>query len=215
MSKNKSLFYFSCIVFLCAIFSYFYIDKFLAVYFHNLNSFWITTVFHYITKIGDSQYSLVMFFLLFLFFRQNRPLLSQKMLYLFSVVAISGILADIVKIIFARVRPDMLFEHNLYGFVWFKMGSEFNSLPSGHSATAFALCVGLILLYPRYRYLYIFIAILVVMSRVILNFHYLSDTLIGALLGGLTALMIYRKYVVDLLNFNKNLPSNAILTPSY
>lgn len=215
MSENKSLFYFSSIVFLCAIFSYFYIDKYLAVYFHNLNSFWITTIFHYITKIGDSHYSLVMFFLFFLFFRQNRPFFAQKMLYLFSVVAISGILADIVKIIVARVRPDMLFESNLYGFVWFKIGSEFNSFPSGHSATAFALCVGLIFLYPRYKYLYIFIAILVVMSRVILNFHYLSDTLVGALLGGVTALVIYRKYVVDLLNFNKNLPSNTLPIPSY
>jgi membrane-associated phospholipid phosphatase len=56
------------------------------------------------------------------------------------------------------------------------------------------LCIGLTLLFPKYKYLYIFIAILVVMSRVILNFHYLSDTLFGSFLGGITALYIYQKH---------------------
>lgn len=194
MSENKSIILISIAVLFCAVLSYFYLDQALAIYFHNLNNAWLPLIFHYITKIGDSQYSLLIFLLLYIFYRQHKPLLAHKMLYLFTVVAVSGILVDIIKVIIARVRPDMLFEHNLYGFVGFKMGSEFNSLPSGHSATAFALCIGLILLYPRYKYLYVLIAILVVISRIILNFHYLSDTLIGSLLGALTALFIYQKY---------------------
>lgn len=194
MSENKSVFLISISLILSAIFSYFYLDQCLAVYFHNMNNTWITLIFHDITKIGDSQYSLILLLLLFLVYHQKAPLFAHKMVYLFSSVAISGIFVDIVKIIVGRLRPDMLFEHNLYGLVWFKIGSEFNSLPSGHSATAFALCMGLTLLFPKYKYLYIFIAILVVMSRVVLNFHYLSDTIIGGLSGGLIAFIIYKKY---------------------
>lgn len=197
MSERKSINLISIAVFLSAIFSYFYLDQPLAVYFHTMHNPLLTTTFHYITKIGDSQYSLVLLFLLFILYRQQKPILAHKMVYLFSVVAISGILVDIIKVIIARVRPDMLFNHDMYGFVWFKLGSEFNSLPSGHSATAFALCVGLILQFPKYKHLYIFIAILVVMSRVILNFHYLSDTLIGSFLGGVTAFYVFQKYFVN------------------
>lgn len=197
MSENKSIILISYIVLLSAVFSYFYLDQPLAIYFHSIHNSLLTTVFHYITKLGASEYSLVPLLLLFILYRKQKPMLAHKMLYLISVVAISGILVDIIKVIFARVRPDMLFKHDMYGFVWFKFGSEFNSLPSGHSATAFALCVGLTLLFPKYKNLYIFIAILVVMSRVILNFHYLSDTLIGSFLGGVTALYIYQKYFVN------------------
>lgn len=197
LSENKPMLLVSFITFTCAIFSYFYIDQALAIYFHNIHTIWVSTLFHCITKIGDSQYSLVLLFLLFILYRQQKPVLAHKILYLFSIVAISGILVDVIKVIVARERPNMLFDHELYGFVWFKMGSEFNSFPSGHSATAFALCIGLTLLFPKYKHLYIFIAILVVMSRVVLNFHYLSDTLIGSLLGGITALYIYQKYFIN------------------
>jgi len=194
LSENKSIILTSLFVFLCAAFSFFYIDQVLALYFHNLHNSWIITIFHYITKLGDSLYSLVLLSILFLFYRRQKPLFSQKMLYLLSIIILSGLVVDIIKIIVSRVRPAMLFEHDMYGFVWFKLGYEFNSLPSGHSATAFALCIGLSLLFPRYKYLFILIALLVVMSRVVLTCHYLSDILLGSLFGWLTALIIYRKY---------------------
>ncbi len=198
MTTNKFIIQLSVIVLLSALFSYFYIDKILAIYFHNFNTsytyVWLTATFQYITKLGEAHYSLILFFLLFLIFHKLKKSFAYKMLYLFSAVAISGILVDLIKITVARVRPIMLFEHDLYGFVWFKFGSEFNSFPSGHSATAFALGIGLALLYPRYKHLFVLIAGLIVMSRVILSLHYLSDTLIGALIGGLTALFLFRKF---------------------
>jgi membrane-associated phospholipid phosphatase len=200
LSTKKSIVLLAVIILLSAIFSYFYIDKALSLYFHNLytsnNYIWFHETFHLITKFGEAQYSLILLFLLFLFFRIKKPIFAHKMLYLFGAVAISGILVDIIKIIAARLRPTMFLEHDLYGFVWFKLGSEFNSFPSGHSATAFALCIGLTLLYPRYKYPFLLIGVLIVMSRIILTFHYLSDTLIGALIGGLTALFLYRKLAV-------------------
>jgi len=196
LSENKSIILASFIVFLCAAFSFFYIDQVLALYFHNFHHSWIIAIFNYITKLGDSLYSLVLLSILFLLYRRQKPLLSQKMLYLFATVVLSGLIVDVIKVIVSRLRPNMFFEHDMYGFVWFKMGYEFNSLPSGHSATAFALCIGLSLLFPRYKYLYILIALLVVMSRVVLTCHYLSDILLGSLFGWLTALIMYRKYFI-------------------
>lgn len=197
MRTNRYILYISSIVLLSAVFSYFFIDRSLALYFHNLHSTWIDTLFRKITKIGDSQYSLILSAIVFVLLYQKNRILSNQTLYIFSIVAISGLLVDLIKIIVGRLRPDMLFEHGMYGFVGHHMGSEFNSMPSGHSATVFALCVGLTLLYPRYKYPFIAIAVMVGASRVILNYHYLSDVLIGSLIGGLFAYFTYQKYVLN------------------
>ncbi|MDD2266475.1 phosphatase PAP2 family protein [Sulfuricurvum sp.] len=196
MPTNRYIIYTSIAVVLSACFSYFFVDRSLALYFHNLHSYWVDPLFHDITKIGDSQYSLFLTFTLFLFSYKKNHQFAYKALYLFSIVAISGLLVDLIKIIVGRLRPDMLFEHNMYGFVGFHLGSEFNSLPSGHSATAFALCIGLTLLSPKHKMLFLMIAVLVCASRVILNFHYLSDVLVGGLIGGLVAYFMYQKYML-------------------
>lgn len=202
LAQNRSVLYVSLFIFFCAIFSYFYVDKFIAIYFHNFNSIanhaCFSSFFRFITKLGESQYALIILFSLFISLRKKFPIVASQMIYLFSAVALSGIVVDIVKIIFARLRPNMLFEHDLYGFVGFKIGSQFNSLPSGHSATAFALAIGLALLFPRYKYLYFIIAIFIASSRVILTFHYLSDVLIGSLFGGLLALLLYKVYIAKI-----------------
>lgn len=200
MSEKRSIVYVSQFIILLATLSYFYIDKSIAIYFHNFNvtanHVWLTSIFHHITKLGESQYALLVLITLFFFFQKKVPLFAYQMLYLFSAVALSGITVDILKIVVARMRPDMLFQHDLYGFVGFTLGAQFNSLPSGHSATAAALAIGLTLLFPRYKSAYVLIAFLIIFSRVFLTFHYLSDTLIGALLGGIIAFVIYRKYFI-------------------
>lgn len=218
MSENRLVIYASLFVFSCAIFSYFHMDKSIAIYCYHFNAIanhiWITSFFHYITKLGESQYALIILFSLFIIFWKKIPTVANQMLYLFSAVALSGIIADIVKILVARLRPSMLFEHDVYGLVGFKLGAQFNSLPSGHSATAFALAIGFTLLFPRYKYLYLFIAFLVASSRVILTFHYLSDVLIGSLIGSVTAFFLYKIYFkIDRINalFSSILVSTLLL----
>ncbi|MDD3597464.1 phosphatase PAP2 family protein [Sulfuricurvum sp.] len=182
-------------LFLCfsAFLSYLYLDKSLALYCHQIHSLWVKKLFFLLTQIGDSKYTLIPLAIFYLIYRKFNTLIARKLLYLFSVVAFSGILVDIIKVIVARMRPKMLFLYDQYEFVWFKTGSSFNSFPSGHSATAFSFFVALSLLYPKYRYLFFALAALVVSSRVVLSAHYLSDVLIGSLIGGLSALWIHRK----------------------
>jgi membrane-associated phospholipid phosphatase len=139
---------------------------------------------------------LILSAIVFILLYQKNRLLSYQAFYIFGIVAVSGLLVDVIKIIVGRLRPDMLFDQGIYGFVGHHMGSEFNSMPSGHSATVFALSVGLTLLYPRYKFAFIAIAVVVGASRVILNYHYLSDVLVGSLIGGLIAYYVYQRYVM-------------------
>lgn len=68
------------------------------------------------------------------------------------------------------------------------------SFPSGHAATAMSAAMAFGLLYPAARYPLLFAALLVPASRVILGSHYISDVLIGSILGIFTSIILYRKY---------------------
>ena len=69
------------------------------------------------------------------------------------------------------------------------------SFPSGHSITAFACSVPLALFYPAFAVLFLFCALSIAASRVILGLHFLSDVLVGCLLGtalGYSSLVLLR-----------------------
>jgi undecaprenyl-diphosphatase len=57
------------------------------------------------------------------------------------------------------------------------------SMPSGHAATSFAGAVVLTYLLPRGAPLFFLLATAVAFSRVYVGVHYVSDVLVGALLG--------------------------------
>lgn len=57
------------------------------------------------------------------------------------------------------------------------------SFPSGHTITAFAITFSLGLYYPALLAGLIFCALSVAASRVILGLHYLSDVLVGIVIG--------------------------------
>ena len=57
------------------------------------------------------------------------------------------------------------------------------SFPSGHSITAFAVSVPLSLFYPSLTIGLLFCALSVAISRILLGMHFLSDVLVGSILG--------------------------------
>ena len=89
----------------------------------------------------------------------------------------------VLKIILSRARPDLLFDGNLFGFYWFKFSDLYWSFPSGHSITVVSLASGLSVLFPKYFYALFAVAFLVIVTRVFLCFHYLSDVMTGAYLS--------------------------------
>jgi membrane-associated phospholipid phosphatase len=64
------------------------------------------------------------------------------------------------------------------------------SFPSGDAAHAFAAAASLSILYPRGKWLFYFIAMLVAVERVMENAHYVSDVVAGAGLGILVGTVI-------------------------
>jgi undecaprenyl-diphosphatase len=57
------------------------------------------------------------------------------------------------------------------------------SFPSGHTMMAFALAVSLSLFYPTLTIALLFCALSIAMSRILLGMHFLSDVVVGALIG--------------------------------
>lgn len=83
----------------------------------------------------------------------------------------------ILKNIFLRVRPSILFEIAQTG-----CPTDF-SFPSGHASSAFAGAVIFAFYDKKRRYLYYGIASLVSLSRVYLGCHFVGDIIFGAILG--------------------------------
>jgi len=105
-----------------------------------------------------------------------------------------GLAADIVKLLIARDRPravDLASAHlwetftGLFPFA--SAGSNGQSFPSAHTATAAGLAVGLTMLYPRGRWLFAALAVGVGVQRIMVAAHFPSDVFVGAVVGYGTA----------------------------
>ncbi len=185
------------LLFAFAFLSYWYLDQAVAHYIHASKINESNTFFNAVTQFGDSKYPLIGTFLLYLIYRKSDKLFARKNLYLFSVVAISGLIVDVIKVVAGRMRPELLFDAHQYGFSGFKFESSFYSFPSGHSATAFSFFIALALLNPKYKSLFVASALLIVISRIVLLQHYLSDVAIGSAIGAFCAYGIYHRYYLQ------------------
>lgn len=127
-------------------------------------------------------------------YRRLFAYIGVRAFFLFATIGISGIIADIIKPIAGRARPHLWLESGIYGFHPFtRMGFLWNGIPSGHTTTAFALAFSLSFLYPRLRFLWFGYALLLAVSRIMVDAHYVSDVCAGALLGWLTV-WVFIKY---------------------
>ncbi|QEX22793.1 phosphatase PAP2 family protein [Hypericibacter adhaerens] len=114
--------------------------------------------------------------------------------FLFAAVALSGILANIIKLAIGRLRPDRYLGEGAYGFQPWNLESDLRGFPSGHATTVFALAFAIALIRPAWRWPAFAAATLVAATRVILNAHYLSDTIGGLLLAFVTVLWLRRLF---------------------
>ncbi|MCV6601393.1 MAG: phosphatase PAP2 family protein [Cohaesibacter sp.] len=112
---------------------------------------------------------------------QRAVLIRAQMLGLFVFVAIagSGLTNNLLKILFGRARPRHFDELGPLAFDAPGLSSGFQSFPSGHSATAGALAIILILLLPRLKWLWFGLTVWIAISRVIVGSHYPSDIVAG------------------------------------
>jgi len=97
----------------------------------------------------------------------------------------------VVKKISKRKRPCQLEAH-----CWSRvLPPDQFSFPSGHSISAFAIATPLCIFYPELRAPLLALSISIAVSRVILGMHFVSDVVVGSLLGaglGYSAYLIFR-----------------------
>lgn len=182
-----------------------FVDRPVARFFHDSDPS-MRQVFQFITQFGLSKGYLVIAALLFVTLRlaafgarherlaATLALHARRALFLFVAVAGAGVVADVVKLIFGRARPKLLFADGAYGFTWGAAQADYWSFPSGHAATVAALAVGLYRLWPRGLPLYLVVALLVAASRIIITAHYVSDVLMGAAIGGGVAWAVWNGF---------------------
>ena len=118
----------------------------------------------------------------------------RRTAYFTAAVVVSGLAAILLKFIVGRPRPRMwLGEENLYGLrpLTFDTSSDFASIPSGHTTTAVAVAVALVMIFGRRAIWFaIPLTLVVAATRVLLTAHFVADTLVGAVLGGVTAMAL-------------------------
>jgi lipid A 4'-phosphatase len=149
-------------------------------------------IFGFITRLGEGGVYLVpLGLLLFLAWLKHARLWVLRAAFVFVALAVPGIVADIMKPVFGRARPVLLFRENLFGFTWGNPHANAWSFPSGHSVTVAALAVALYAIYPPAWPAYALLAFAVMASRIILDQHYLSDVIAGFYLGFAFAVAFY------------------------
>jgi membrane-associated phospholipid phosphatase len=114
---------------------------------------------------------------------QLDPSRRRALWWVLACVALSGLAANGAKLLVARTRPGGFdFQHGVWATFghWLPATSVAQSFPSGHTATAAGLALALAALYPRGRWLFLLLVVLVGCQRIECGAHFLSDVLAGA-----------------------------------
>jgi undecaprenyl-diphosphatase len=178
---------------------------------------WLRTVFEGLTEFGRSGWFLVPTGLIWLAvaFVSSRAMVHVDRLvlatigfrvgFLFLAIALPSLFVTVIKRIIGRARPlvgeqidPLLFQQ----WVW---RPDYASLPSGHATTAFAAAVAIGVLWPRLRVAMFIYAFLIALSRVVLDAHYVSDVLAGAIVGVVGALLVRDRFAERRLVFSVGL----------
>lgn len=106
--------------------------------------------------------------------------LARACLLLLGTGAISGMIIALLKAVVARARPGEYFQNGFYGFASAFSGKPFDSFPSSHTVTAFAVAISLGMAWPRARIVLFALACALGAARLVETDHYLADVLASA-----------------------------------
>jgi membrane-associated phospholipid phosphatase len=132
---------------------------------------------------------------------RHDPGMSDAMLHSLEAVVLTGAVTSGIKLVAGRARPyvDTNNPHNFMLFRGFK-SDAYQSFPSGHSSTAFAMAAALTAeageWHPHQQWIVggvtYTLATLTGASRMYNNMHWASDVVGGAALGTITGLAVVR-----------------------
>jgi membrane-associated phospholipid phosphatase len=103
-----------------------------------------------------------------------------------SLVA-GSIVLHAIKLVVGRRRPRDDLEMGRYGFEPLSFDLRFNSFPSGHALTIMCVAVIASAAWPQLAPVWFALALWLGLTRALLTAHYLSDVLVGAGIGLISA----------------------------
>ena len=107
--------------------------------------------------------------------------------FLLVGVGLPGLLANLLKRLFGRARPELFVDTGLFQFQHFLNDWSFQSFPSGHATTAIGTAFVVGFMVPRYFRLILLVALMTGISRVVIGMHYPTDIVAGFVIGILGA----------------------------
>ena len=201
------------------------LDKLVHSYVLNINKvsggLYLKEFFVNITELGSSAwyFSIFVCCLIILYLLKKIDIVSIKNIngkisfFITCTVylAVVGILTQVLKHIIGRPRPNHADFNDLNSFNYLSFDSSFHSFPSGHSSTIFMVCFILCSILPKLKYYFVFLAIIIAISRVVVGAHFFTDVVAG----GLLSLLVYRFLNNYLVTNYKHYLFNEILLVSY
>ena len=110
-------------------------------------------------------------------------LIASTIGFIFVSVGGAGLIANLTKNIIGRARPKLFESMGPLEFKLFAFSPDYASFPSGHAANIFAFATVIAILWPRGRVLLYTVAAWIAASRVLIGQHYVTDVVLGAILG--------------------------------
>jgi membrane-associated phospholipid phosphatase len=114
-------------------------------------------------------------------------LASQVALAFLASLALGSAVLHGIKLVLGRRRPRDELEMNRYGFILFGFNLDWNSFPSGHALTIMCVATIATALWPQLAVLWFALALWLGLTRALLTAHFLSDVLVGAGIGLVSA----------------------------
>jgi membrane-associated phospholipid phosphatase len=175
---------------------------------------WVRELFERITDFGLSGWFLfpLGFFLLGLaaLIAPELTRVSQGVLvalaarfgFLFLAIGLPGLFVTIVKRLIGRARPYVGGHIDPFAYMPFVWRPEYASMPSGHATTSVAAALAIGAIWPRTRVVMWLYAVTIMVSRVAVLAHHVSDVIAGALVATVGVTLIRRWFAARRLVFH-------------
>ncbi len=163
---------------------------------NSMHTKWLDIIFINLTFLGDGLFSAIAAALVFFLWKLHRLSIHIIVAYL-----VSGLTAQLLKRLFMAPRPRQIITASMYqSFIEGITGVGWDSFPSGHTTSVFALATILALHINKKNWglFFLIMAILVGYSRIYLGQHFLQDVVAGAILGTGMGVVVY-----SFVNFRK------------
>jgi membrane-associated phospholipid phosphatase len=190
--------------FFAILFCYFFVDRQVAWFVHRHRFYsdafllWPATVSEWLTYLGVAA---IIGVAAWRIWRPGGPL-QTLLVAIAANLVVTNAIKWLLKGVFGRTWPSSwlgnnpsLIANGVYGFFPFHFDPAHGSFPSGHAAAALAVISILWLSRPRWRWLYALIGLAIGAALVVLNYHFVSDVIAGAMLGaasGYCATRVFR-----------------------